>query len=246
MTAPRGSALVTGASRGIGRAVAAALVDAGVTTYSGVRTPTGDPIGTEIHLDLADLGDYRPPADLAVLVNNAGLDTQYLPAEHLPLDEWREVFEVNVFGLVDLTQRCIPIMRALGGGVIVNLTSSSLAVDMPLYGCYRASKAAVAAMSGSMRVEVAPFDIRVLEVPPGPIATDMLAESDRRPEAADSPGYEQLAQDVWDGRRSVEPFVTPVADAADRIVAAILDDTVNGIVACDQLGADLMGVPLAD
>jgi NAD(P)-dependent dehydrogenase (short-subunit alcohol dehydrogenase family) len=245
MTAPAsGSALVTGAGRGIGRAVTAALVDAGFATHAGVRTPTDQPAAPEVHLDMVALSDFTPPADLTVLVNNAGVETAYLPVEHLPLDEWRYVFEVNLFGLVELTRRCLPVLRANGGGVIVNVTSSSIAYGMPLYGCYRASKAAVAALSSSMRPEVEPFGIRVIEVAPGPVQSDMLTDSDRRPEAADHAGYESLAADVWEMRRSVTPQVTPAEVAAGHIVAAILDDTVNGVVACDQMGADLMGAPL--
>jgi NAD(P)-dependent dehydrogenase (short-subunit alcohol dehydrogenase family) len=245
MTGPAsGSALVTGGGRGIGRAIAAALVAAGFDTRAGVRGPTEAPAAPEVILDMADLGDFTPPDDLTVLVNNAGLDSRYLPAEHLPLEDWRAIFEVNVFGLVELTQRCLPVLRANGGGVIVNVTSSSLAYGMPLYGCYRASKAAVAAFSSSMRPEVEPLGIRVIEVPPGPVQSDMLTESDRLPEASEHAGYESLATDVWEMRRSVDTMITPADVAAAHIVAAILDDTVNGIVACDPMGADLMGAPL--
>jgi len=124
------------------------------------------------------------------------------------------------------------------------VTSSSLAYGMPLYACYRASKAAVAALSGSMRAEVEPFGIRVIEIAPGPVQSDMLTESDRLPEAAAHSGYESLASDVWEMRRSVDPQITSAEVAAGHIVRAILDDTANGVVACDQMGADLMGVPL--
>ena len=236
---------MTGASRGIGHAVATGLALRGVDVLAGVRTVSPSPTLDEIHLDLCDLGEFAPPDALQILVNNAGLDTAYLPVEHMPLDSWRAVFETNVFGLVELTRRCIPVMRTNGGGVIVNITSASLAVGMPLYACYRASKAAVAAFGESLSAEVAAFGIRVVEVAPGPIATDMLADSDRLPEAARCDGYVELAQGVWDGRRSIEPFVTPVDVAAARIVEAILDPSVTGRVACDQLGADLTGAPLS-
>jgi NAD(P)-dependent dehydrogenase (short-subunit alcohol dehydrogenase family) len=245
MTDPlAGTALVTGAGRGIGRAVAAALVEAGVATIAGVRAPTEHPAAPEVHLDMSDLADFTPPGDLTVLVNNAGVETAYLPVEHLSMDDWRNVFEVNVFGLVELTQRCLPVIRANGGGVIVNVTSSSIAYGMPLYGCYRASKAAVAALSSSMRSEVEQFGIRVIEIAPGPVQSDMLADSDRRPEASDYAGYESLADDVWEMRRSVNPQITSAEVAAGHIVGAILDPTANGVFACDQMGADLMGVPL--
>lgn len=234
--------LISGASRGLGAALAAAFGAAGFHVLAGVRR---DPGPGECRLDVTDLDGFRPPEDLSVLVNNAGVDTDYRAVEHLPLTAWREVFETNVFGLVDLTRRCLPALRA-NSGVIVNVTSASLAVGMPLYSAYRASKAAVAALGESLAAEVAAFGIRVIEVPPGPIATDMLAYSDREPEASTDPGYESLAAEVWAGRRAIEDQITPAELAAKRVVAAVLDPNCSGRVACDQLGADLTGAPMPE
>jgi NAD(P)-dependent dehydrogenase (short-subunit alcohol dehydrogenase family) len=234
--------LISGASRGLGAALVREFRDAGYEVTAGVRRPPG---AGECHLDLTALGDFAPPPGLGVLVNNAGVDTAYRAVEHLPLAAWREVFETNVFGLVELTQRCLPELRA-NRGVVVNITSASLAVGMPLYSAYRASKAAVAALGESLAAEVAAFGVRVIEVLPGPVATDMLAVSDREPEAAGDPGYEALAAEVWAGRRAIEDHITPADLAARRIVAAVEDPTVSGKVACDQLGADLTGAPLPE
>ncbi len=86
-----------------------------------------------------------------------------------------------MFGLVEVTQRAVPLMRAAGGGVICNVTSSSTLAPVPFLGTYRASKAAVTAIGESLAAEVAQFGIRVIEIMPGPIETDMLA--DLRPAA---------------------------------------------------------------
>ena len=83
------------------------------------------------------------------------------------VDRMRELFETNVFGLVEVTRRALPALRASGGGVICNVTSCSVLAPMPLFAAYRASKAAVGAFGESLRVEVAPAGIRVLEVMPG-------------------------------------------------------------------------------
>lgn len=183
-----GAALVTGAGRGLGLAVALALADAGFDVIAGVRSPdtvvVDHPRVTVRRLDVREPDTIEVPAGLRVLVNNAGIDGAYLPVEHAPMAQWREVMETNCFGAVEVTRRAIPALRGAGGGVVVNITSASLVVDMPLYGVYRASKAALAAMGESLRAEVAQFGIRVVEVLPGPIDTDMLALSDRQPEAA--------------------------------------------------------------
>ena len=94
----------------------------------------------------------------------------------MPLDAWQRLFATNVFGLVEVTKRAVPIMRAAGGGVICNITSSSTLAPVPFLGTYRASKAAVTAIGESLAAEVAQFGIRVVEVMPGPIETDMLGE----------------------------------------------------------------------
>ena len=171
----RGVALVTGASRGIGRAVAIDLAEAGFDVVASMRNPddgadladlvqAGPGSVVVTHLDMDDPSTMEVPEGLKVLVNNAGVERQYLPVEEVNIDEWRAVFETNLFGLVELTRRAIPEIRKQGGGVICNVTSSSILAAVPFYSIYRASKAAVSAMGESLRCEVADFGIRVVEV----------------------------------------------------------------------------------
>ena len=252
-----GSALVTGASRGLGRALALELAHRGfdvLATMRDVRAGEGlaeaaGPDAKRIRVQALDV--TRPatsvlPERLSVLVNNAGVETDYLPVEHAPLDAWRAVFETNVFGLAELTRRAIPALRAAGGGAIVNVTSASLLFPMPFYAVYRASKAAVAALGETLRAELRPFGIRVLEVLPGPIETDLLAGSDREPEAAACAGYGALARWAHVARRGMSGSTTPAAEAARRIADAILDDGAPLRVACDDVGAAMIsGVDVA-
>lgn len=248
---PTGIAVVTGAGRGLGRALALELAERGfevVATMRDVRAGAALPsLAAERggRLRVAALDVTRPdttalPAGLRVLVNNAGIDCAMLPVEAQPLDDWRTVFETNVFGVVGLSRLAIPLLRAAGGGVLCNVTSAALLAPVPFYGVYRASKAAVAALDESLRAELTPFGIRVLEVLPGPIATDMLAASAREPEGASVPGYAALAGRLHAGRLAVEPLATPAAEAARRIVDAILDDTAPLRIACDPLGASML------
>jgi len=264
---PEGVALVTGASRGLGRAVAVQLAVAGFDVVATMRDPSSSPdmsgeleaaakdAGTDpgslgtVTVDRLDVDHPETidlPSGLRVLVNNAGIERRYLPVEAVPMDEWRSVFETNVFGLVEITRRAVPVLRANGGGVVCNVTSSSLLVPAPFYSVYRASKAAVQALGESLRTEVAPLGIRVVEVMPGPVDTDMLASSARRPEAADCPGYEAMAASMHEGRSAVEEFITPSAAAAAAVLGAILVDDGPLRWSCDRLGRQLLAGWQAD
>lgn len=123
------------------------------------------------------------------------------------------------------------------------MTSSSLLVPVPFYGVYRASNAAVAALSETLAVELGQFGIKVVEILPGPIDTDMLAGSDRLAEGARYPGYERLAEQMLEGRRLVRDMITPPRDAAEAIVKAVLDDDTSLRRACDPLGGELLRAP---
>ncbi|HEX4176727.1 MAG TPA: SDR family NAD(P)-dependent oxidoreductase, partial [Acidimicrobiales bacterium] len=171
-----GSALVTGASRGIGRAVALELAARGFDTVATMRDPAaGSGMADEAagnlevrRLDVTDRATFDLPDDLRVLVNNAGVDTEYLPVEHADIDDWRRMFETNVFGTVALTSAAIPTLRDNRPSVVCTVTSSSIIAAVPFFSAYRASKAAASAFCDSLRVEVAPFGMRVVEIMPGP------------------------------------------------------------------------------
>ena len=246
-----GIALVTGAGRGLGRALAWELALRGFEVVATARreetlgelraeadaaglTLTGQP------LDVTRPETLELPPGLRVLVNNAGLDGPYLPVEHAPLEQWRELFETNFFGALQVIRSAVPKLREAGGGVICNITTASLLGPVPFFGMYRAGKAALSALGESLRPELAPFGIRVLEILPGPIDTEMLAASDRVPEAAAYPGYEAVSRRAHEGRRSVKGMETPPADAARAIADAILDDASPLRCACDPLGRGLL------
>ena len=186
-----GSAVVTGASRGIGRAVALELAAAWLRhrchhadPAAGASMPEEAKGSLQVRrLDVTDPSTFDLPGDLRVLVNNAGIDIDYLPVEHANVDDWRRLFETNVFGVVALTSAAIPILRANPPAVVCTVSSSSIFASVPFYAAYRASKAAVSAFDDSLRMEVAPFGIRVVEILPGPVDTDMfrLSTASRTP-----------------------------------------------------------------
>jgi NAD(P)-dependent dehydrogenase (short-subunit alcohol dehydrogenase family) len=203
----KGKALVTGASRGLGKAIALELATRGFEVIAGVRKLEGGAdllaqargLAGSVELaliDMANLGDYQPPADLRILVNNAGYRGPYLPIEEAGMDEWRRTFDTNFFGVIDLTRRAIPALRNAQDGVICNIGSLGAYTPLPFYSMYRTSKAALSALSEGLRLELAPFGIRVIDIPIGGVDTDMLRTgiAHRPPEAVNYELYRPMAQ----------------------------------------------------
>jgi NAD(P)-dependent dehydrogenase (short-subunit alcohol dehydrogenase family) len=245
-----GIAVVTGAGRGIGRATAIELANRGFDVVATMRKVADGATlasevadGAKIRVDRLDVNypsTMKMPDGLRVLVNNAGVESDNLPLEVMPSDAWKTIFETNVFGLVEVTKHAIPLMRDAGGGVICNVTSSSLLAPVPFLGAYRASKAAVSAIGESLQAEVAQFGIRVLEIMPGPIETDMLLTSDKPAAAIEHERYRAQAEQMWESRQRIRGMYTPAAEAARRIADAILDDDAPLRAGCDDLSEGML------
>lgn len=182
-TQDKKTALVTGASSGMGKAIARRLIQDGYQVYAAARS-------VEKMHDLAQLGAYPLRMDISrdedilaavntimsqtggvdVLVNNAGFGL-YGPVEEIGIDEARYQFEVNVFGTARLTQLLIPAMRARRSGYIINITSMGGKIYTLLGAWYHATKHALEGWSDCLRLEVAEFGIKVVIVEPGLIET---------------------------------------------------------------------------
>jgi NAD(P)-dependent dehydrogenase (short-subunit alcohol dehydrogenase family) len=177
-----GTVVITGASTGIGRASALRLARAGFDVLAGVRREEdGAALRTEdgriepVLVDVTDAGQIAALAErvggapLAGLVNNAGVAVAG-PLEGVPLDEIRRQYEVNVFGLLAVTQALLERIRA-GRGRIVNVGSIGGRINTPFVGPYSSSKAAVRSLSASLRRELRPWGIQVALVEPGALDT---------------------------------------------------------------------------
>ncbi|WP_406197393.1 SDR family NAD(P)-dependent oxidoreductase [Kitasatospora sp. NBC_01560] len=182
MTTPQ-TVLITGCSSGMGRQAALALHRLGHRVHATARRPeTLADLAAEGIATLAlDVTDERSMADAVaaveaehghvdVLVNNAAYGL-HLPVESATPEEIRAQFDTNVFGLVRMAQLVLPGMRRAGRGRIVNISSMAGRFSPPGGAFYHASKHAVEAISDSLRLEVAPFGIRVVVVQPGPTIT---------------------------------------------------------------------------
>lgn len=184
----RGTAVVTGASSGIGAATAHELARRGFHVLAGVRRESDAeairaPRIEPVLLDITDPSqvealaaqvrrDVRP---LRALVNNAGVGVN-APVETFPLDDWRKLFEVNLFGHVAVTQTLLPALLD-GKGRVVNISSVGGKVAMAAYGPYAATKFALEAVSDSLRRELAATGVRVVVVEPGAVLTNMLGRA---------------------------------------------------------------------
>ena len=178
-----GPVLITGCSTGIGRATAIHLHERGWTVYASARRPESiDDLPCEkVQLDVTDESSMQSAVKtietargaVAALVNNAGYGV-HGAFETTDLDEARQQFETNFFGLARLTQLVLPGMRRAGAGRIVNISSMGGKLTFPGGGYYHASKHALEALSDAMRFELAPFGIHVVLIEPGAIQTKFV------------------------------------------------------------------------
>jgi NAD(P)-dependent dehydrogenase (short-subunit alcohol dehydrogenase family) len=180
------TALVTGASSGIGAACATRLARSGWRVLAGVRRPGDAPEGTEeVLLDVTDAGQIAAAAEgvdeLHGLVNNAGIAIA-MPLEFVPPEELRRQLEVNVVGQIGVTQAFVPALRRARGRVVF-VGSIAGKSALPFLGPYAASKHALEAVADSLRVELRPWGIGVTIVEPGSIRTPIWEKGARRADA---------------------------------------------------------------
>jgi NAD(P)-dependent dehydrogenase (short-subunit alcohol dehydrogenase family) len=188
--------VITGTSTGIGRACVERMAAEGWTVYAGVRKEAdGDDLVKAITGDVrpvlldvtntdhiaavaAQLSDELGARGLDGLVNNAGV-AQGGPIETVTDEDWRWHFDVNVFGLVNLTRELLPLVLAARGRV-VNIASVAGRVATPMMGPYSAGKHAVEAISETLRFELADQGVRVACVEPGEIASAIWEKADEQ------------------------------------------------------------------
>ena len=176
--------LVTGSSSGIGRATAVEAAARGHRVFASARNPN-DLTDLEragrleaLRLDVTDSASTRAAVEavetragrLDALVNNAGY-AQYGAVEEITPEEWRAQFDVNFFGAIETTRAALPLIRRTGGGTVVMVSSVAGRLAIPFAAPYCASKHALEAVADALRVEVAPFGVRVVLIEPGPIET---------------------------------------------------------------------------
>ncbi|HEY4185981.1 MAG TPA: SDR family NAD(P)-dependent oxidoreductase [Polyangia bacterium] len=227
MAAAKQVILVTGASSGIGAAIAERLAADGHRVFGTGRNASGMRAnGVEmVSLDVCSDRSVAACVDavlsraghLDVLVNNAG----YLLAgaiEDATIQQAHDVFETNFFGIVRLVNAVLPSMRAARAGKIINMSSLAGLVPVPFWGFYNASKFAVEGYSETLRHELAPLGIRVAMVEPGAIRTPLYAQPHPPALAAYSP-WRERALKTMKGFEEKAPGPDLVAALLSRLVA---------------------------
>jgi NAD(P)-dependent dehydrogenase (short-subunit alcohol dehydrogenase family) len=180
------TAFVTGANRGIGRALVEALLARGARkVYAAARRPESlgalqddrrvVPVTLDVTRPAAIRAAAAAAADVTLLINNAGIAAQFGGDFTDPgwLAAAREEFEVNAVATLAMTQAFAPILAANGGGAVVNLSSVAALVNFPAFATYSVSKAAVHSLTQATRALLRPQGTFVAGVYPGPIDTEM-------------------------------------------------------------------------
>jgi NAD(P)-dependent dehydrogenase (short-subunit alcohol dehydrogenase family) len=217
-------ALVTGGASGIGRATAELLLERGAQVSVLDRTSEAPPGAVALVGDVTDDASVRAAVEsldgLDVLVNNAGIGAQG-GVEANDDEEWHRVFDINVVGIARVTRAALPLLRASGGGAIVNTCSVAALVGLPNRALYSATKGAVYSLTLAMATDLLPDGIRVNCVTPGTVDTPWVG---RLLDAADDPDAERAALNA---RQPTGRLVTP-REVAEAIVYLATASAITG------------------
>ncbi|MGU9808265.1 SDR family oxidoreductase [Pseudomonas sp. LF052] len=245
--------LITGCSSGIGRALADAFKTAGYEVWASARQP--DDVSAlaaagfkAVQLDVNDAMALKALAEqiggLDVLINNAGYGAMG-PLLDGGTEAMQRQFETNVFSIVGVTQALFPALRR-AKGLVVNIGSVSGVLVTPFAGAYCASKAAVHALSDALRMELAPFGVRVMEVQPGAIDTHFAKNAGAKAELLineKSPwwplreGIRARSQASQNNPTSAEQFAAQVLKAVQQSTPPRLLRAGNGCMALPLMAA---------
>ncbi len=231
-------ALVTGSSSGIGFETALALARENYFTFASMRnTDKADTIQEiakkeNLNLEVIELDVDKEESiksavkkiqeqkgRIDVLVNNAGYGL-FGCVEDITIQELKAQFETNFFGVVRLIQEISPIMRKLGSGIIVNVSSIAGRIGFPGTPAYISSKFALEGLSECMRYELSPFGIKTIIIEPGVIKTDFFSSMKVAKGKPNSP-YKEVTEKVMNGVKMMAEMGTLPDEVAKTIIRAI-------------------------
>ena len=256
----RKTAVVTGASSGIGRETAERLAGKGLNVIAAarrldrleeLRSRSANIVPMQVDLSKVEEVETfcrelsRLPEPVSVLINNAGYSIRGA-LEDVPPEAVRRVFQVNVFSLIRVTQACLPGMRKARKGRIINLSSMAGKFAFPMSGVYAATKYAVEAITDALRIEVRPFGIRVVAIRPGftatefnEVATRLTGDLMARTDPDYKPLYETSGATV--GKMFVNATVPGPEVIADLIMEALESDSPRAVYSGSFLSEEFLG-----
>jgi short-subunit dehydrogenase len=222
--------LITGASSGIGAAVAQYLFKKEYTVYGTSRNPK-DTIVDGIHMLALDVTKsvtiqqtiatlLQKEGRIDVLINNAGMGITG-PLEEIPDTETKRVFETNYFGPLEVIKAVLPSMREQRSGMIINVTSIAGYMGLPYRGIYSATKGALGITTEAYRMELKEFNVKMTTVAPGDFATNIAAGRYHAPVLEDSPYKENYGNTL----RLMDEHVDAGMDAL--IMAKVVHKIIN-------------------
>ncbi|HET7652170.1 MAG TPA: glucose 1-dehydrogenase [Acidimicrobiales bacterium] len=240
-------AIVTGSTKGIGRAMVEGLAGAGASVVvSSRKQDVCDTVAAEVvaatgarEQDVLPLACHVGEWDaipafvervvdrfgrIDVLVNNAGINPAHMSVTDMTLEYWRKVFSVNLEGPLRMSQRVAPVMRDGGGGSIVNIGTMAAYGPGPSICAYGSSKAALLNLTKAMAMEWAPWKVRVNALSPGPFMSEMMAGA-----AAKDAGYLDMVAGVTLQKRVADPseIVGPVLYLASDASSFVTADDIS-------------------
>ena len=232
--------LVSGIGPGLGREIALACAREGAHVVLAARTASAlEEVAVAVRAagrralavatDLSQAEDCQRLADAAraefgridVLVHNAFLSNPVSLVEEADLDDWRRIFEVNLFGALRLTQAIVPTMKTQGRGVIVFVNTMSIRIVEPLMGGYAASKGALMTASQTLAKELGPAGIRVNSIVPGYIWSAKMEAYFRHLAQERGVTYESVHADITS--RTALRHIPDSAEVADAVVLLASD-----------------------
>jgi short-subunit dehydrogenase len=236
-------AVITGASTGIGFASASMFVENGFHVYGSVRSEEDadrlrkslGPMFSPLLFDVTDheaiqeasrevANTMGSTGHLAALVNNAGIAVNG-PLEHLPIDRIRQQFEVNITGLMGVTQAFLPLLKPRDGrpsGRIINIGSISGIIASPFTGAYAASKHALEGLTDALRRELLVYDIPVVLIQPGPIRTEIW----RKARESENPWIDTAYGPILKNRDRVIDRTEESALPVERVASVVYQSAV--------------------
>ncbi len=214
--------LITGASSGIGQAIAQHLVQQAYTVYGTSRNPK-NPIEQKVYMLSLDV--TKPETILTAvqtllekegkidyLINNAGMGITG-PLEETPDTEIKRVFETNYFGALEVIKAVLPAMRSQRSGMIINITSIAGYMGLPYRGIYSATKGALGITTEAYRMELKEFNVKMTTVAPGDFATNIAAGRYHAPLLENSPYRENYKNTLSLMDKHVDDGMNPLVMA---------------------------------